>query len=80
VEYFKLLEVKAEENQLAFTEADHREYAEFGPTSWVYMQLSQACFAKHVCHGITEAAHAGGVFDRKEEKARKARLEAEMKI
>ena len=75
-----MLELKAEENKRAFTAKDHQEYAEFGHISWVYMQLSQACFAKHVCHGITEAAHAGGVFDRKEEKARKARLEVEMKF
>jgi hypothetical protein len=34
---FKLLEVKAEENRLAFTAADHKEYAEFGTMSWVYM-------------------------------------------
>ena len=54
--------MKAEQNQLAFTEADHKEYAEFGTMSWVYMQLSQARFAKFVCNGVTEAAHAGGVF------------------
>lgn len=43
------------------------------------MQLSQVSFAKMVCNGIAEASHAGGVFDRKKEKKRLARLQAELK-
>jgi hypothetical protein len=65
--------LQAEENRLAFTAADHKEYAEFGTMSWVYMQLLQASFAKMVCNGIAEASHAGGVFDRQEEEKRKAK-------
>jgi hypothetical protein len=36
------LEAKAEENQPPFTEANYKEYAEFGNISWVDMQLSHA--------------------------------------
>lgn len=77
-DYFKKLEVDAENNQREFTEKDHQEYAEFGCISWVYMTLSQLRFAKYACYGIAETTHAGGVFQRQQEKNRLARLQAEL--